>query len=185
MLQRAFYLLYDALDLDQLFRLTEQRFIEALKQAGAVGPAGELLSGLFGPTRRLYKRVAELSFFQNRDLYERIARRPYGWLAACSEELANALSRQLGRRIAPHEVLFDAPPMKREIEFEIEVCFSKEGVYRDFADVSPVVETLARRQFDDYVKRTRVFVHGRIAAEVRQLPSLEELIGESAARTSQ
>jgi len=184
MLQRAFYLLYDSLDLDQLFRLTEQRLIDALRQAAALGPAGELLSGLFGSTRRLYKRAAELSFFQNRELYERIARRPYLWLAACSDELSSSLSRQLGRRIPPHEVLFDAPPPKREVEFQIEVFFAKEGVYRLFAEVSPVVETLARRQFDDYVKRVRVFVHPRIASEVRQLASLDTLIREAVDRTA-
>jgi HD superfamily phosphohydrolase len=183
MLQRAFFLLYNGLDLDQLFRLTEQRFIDALLTAAGPAPAGELLAGLFGPTRRLYKRVAELSVFQNRELYDQIARRPYPWLTACSEELANSLSRQLGRRIAPHEVLFDAPPVKREVEFQIEVFFSKEKVYRNFADISPVVETLARRQFDDYVKRTRVFVHPRIATDVWQLTSLNELIREAVQRT--
>lgn len=184
MLQRAFYLLYDALDLDQLFRLTEPRLIEALRQAAALSPAGELLTGLFGATRRLYKRVAELSIFQNKELYERIARRPYPWLSACSEELANSLSRRLGRRIAPHEVLLDAPPTRREVEFKIEVYFPKEGVYRSFAEVSPVVETLARRQFDDYVKRVRVFVHPRIADDVRQLAALDGLIGDAVDRTA-
>jgi HD superfamily phosphohydrolase len=183
MLQRAFYLLYDGLDLDQLFRLTEHRFIDALRQSAALGPAADLLGGLFGPTRRLYKRVAELSVFQQRELYERIARRPYAFLAACSDELANSLSRQLARRIAPHEVLFDAPPAKREVEFRIEVHFAKEGVWRELGDVSPVVETLARKQFDDYVKRVRVFVHPRIAQEVRQLASLGELIREVVERS--
>jgi HD superfamily phosphohydrolase len=189
MLQRAFYLLYDGLDLDQLFRLSEHRFIDALRQAagptmGVNGPAGELLDGLFGPTRRLYKRVAELSIFQHRELYDRIARRPYAWLSACSDELATTLSRQVGRRIAPHEVLFDAPPVKREVEFKIDVYFGKEQLYRPFADVSPVVETLARRQFDDYVKRVRVFVHPKIAAEVRNLAALPQFIGEAVQRTS-
>jgi hypothetical protein len=90
----------------------------------------------------------------------------------------------VGRRIAPHEVLFDAPPVKREVEFKIDVYFGKEQLYRPFADVSPVVETLARRQFDDYVKRVRVFVHPRIAAEVRNLATLPQLIGEAVQRTS-
>jgi uncharacterized protein len=185
MLQRAFYLLYDNLDLDQLFRLNEHRFIDAMRQAAGPGPAGELLAGLFGATRRLYKRVMELSIFQQRSLYDQIARRPYPWLTACSDELANGLSRELGRRIAPHEVIFDAPPQKREVEFKIDVRFTKEGgVYRSFAEVSPVVETLARRQFDDYVKRVRVFVHPRIADDVRQLPTLVDLVSEAASRTA-
>ena len=34
-----------------------------------------------------------------------------------------------------------------------------ENRYRTLGDVSPVVQTLARRQFDDYVKRVRIFAH--------------------------
>jgi hypothetical protein len=74
--------------------------------------------------------------------------------------------------------------MKREVEFRIDVHFTKEKVYRPFAEVSPVVETLARRQFDDYVKRVRVFVHPRIADEVRGLASLPDLIGEAVRHTT-
>lgn len=178
MLQRAFYLLYDSLDLDQLFRLTESRMIDAMRQAAALGPAGDLVGGLFGNTRRLYKRVAELSYFQHRELYERIARRPYPWLVACSEELANALSRVLGRRIAPHEVLCDAPPVKREVEFQVEVFFPKERVYRPFTEVSPIADTLASRDFDDYVKRVRIFVHQRVASDVAGLSNFHEILGK-------
>ena len=182
MLQRAFYTLVDGIDLDQLFRLTEQRFIDALRQSASLGPAAELLSGLFGSTRSLYKRVAEYSFFQQRELYERIARKPYPWLVALSEELANSLSRHLGCRVAPHEVLCDAPPVKREVEMQIDIHFGKEKVYRPFAEVSPVVETLAKRQFDDFVKRVRIFIHPRLAYEVRALTTLQELVTQAVLR---
>ena len=64
MLQRAFYLLHGALDLDALFRMTERQMIAELERAAGAGPAGELLDGLFGPTRRLYKRLAQYSFFE-------------------------------------------------------------------------------------------------------------------------
>ena len=40
-------------------------------------------------------------------------------------------------------------------------------------DISPVVRTLAQEQFDNYVKRVRIFVHPRIAA-ARKLPNLAE-----------
>jgi HD superfamily phosphohydrolase len=182
MLQRAFYSLVDQLDLDQLFRLTESRFIDALRQSAALSPASDLLGGLFGATRHLYKRVAEFSYFQQRELYERIARKPYAWLVALSEELANALSRLLARRVAPHEILCDAPPVKREVEMHIDICFTKEKVYRPFAEVSPVVETLAKRQFDDFVKRVRIFVHPRIATEVRSVANLQDLVAQAVLR---
>jgi HD superfamily phosphohydrolase len=178
MLQRAFYLLHGQLDLDQLFRLTEQPLIEHLLAAADNSPAAELLGGLFGPSRRLYKRLAELSHFQERASYERISRRPYPWLVTASEHFAVAASQRLGRRIAPHEVLFDAPPVRREVEFHVEVYFPKENVYRTLAEVSPAVHTLARQQFEDYVKRVRIFVHPRLAADLRAARPLE-LIAET------
>jgi uncharacterized protein len=179
MLQRAFYLLHKDLDLDQLFRQTDQLFVEQLVAAADGQPAAELLSGLFGPTRRLYKRLAEFSHFQERNWYERIARQPYGWIAGASEAFAAAASRQIGRRIAPHEILFDAPPVKREVEFRVQVFFPKENVYRTLAEVSPAVHTLATRQFDDFVKRVRIFAHPSVAPELTQLESIDRLMEET------
>jgi HD superfamily phosphohydrolase len=180
MLQRAFYAIHSHLDLDALFRLTEQLMIDALRAAAGDGPAAELLDGLFGPARRLYKRVAQCSLFQQPELYQRLARRPYVWLVRCAERFAAIASSALGRVVAPHEILFDAPPVKLEVEFQIEVWFPKERCYRQLGDVSPVVKTLARQQFDDYVKRVRVFAHQRVAGELRTLPNLPELMAEAA-----
>jgi len=178
MLQRAFYLLQEHLDLDSLFRRTEQRMIAELKRAAADGPARELLDGLFGPARRLYKRLAQFSYFERQDLYVRLARRPFPWLVACAEAFANAVSRRLRRRVAPTEILFDAPPTKLEVEFNVDIHFRKEGQYRPLGEVSPVVRTLAREQFDDYVKRVRIFVHPRLVDELRGVSRLDELLSD-------
>lgn len=174
MLQRAFYLLHAGLDLDGLFRLADAPFIAAILQAAGKSPAGELLDGLFGPTRRLYKRLAQYSIFEQQEIYARLARRPYPWLAACAERLAARLSAAAGTVVAPHEILFDAPPVEREVEFNVEVYFQKERVYRRLENVSPVVRALAREQFDDYVKRVRVFAHPRVAGNLRQVGDLTE-----------
>jgi HD superfamily phosphohydrolase len=183
MLQRGFYLLHGDLDLDALFRFPEQAFIQQLLTSAERHPAAELFSGLFGPTRRLYKRVAEFSLFQKRPYYEQVARRPYAWLAACSDQLAEILSPQLGRRIAPHEILFDAPPIKREVEFNVEIYFAKEQTYRQLGDVSPVVKTLAQSQFDDYVKRVRIFVHPRLHDDLKQLSTLDSSLDTALTET--
>jgi uncharacterized protein len=182
MVQRAFYLLHGSLDLDSLFRLTDHPMIEELRRIAAGSAAGELLDGLFGPTRRLYKRLAQFSFFQERELYEQLARRPYAWLSQCGEHFASVASTALGRRIAPHEVLFDSPPMKREVEFQVDIFFPKEQRYRPLSEVSPVVQSLTTGQFDDYVKRVRIFVHPRLAADLRAAPNLSELIAEAIRR---
>jgi len=182
MFQRAFYLLYHRLDLDSLFRQSEEDLIRTLLRAAGEGPAKELLDGLFGPVRRLYKRMTQFSLFEQRELYQQLARRPYPWLTTCAEEFAAVLSRHVGRRVAPTEVLFDAPPAKLEIEFQIDIHFRKEGVYRSLGDVSPVVQSLAREQFDDYVKRVRIFGHGRIAAELRDFRDWKEVLSETLQR---
>lgn len=176
MFQRAFYLLYNEIDLDALFRMNEQALIARLLAAAGKGPASELLNGLFGTTRQLYKRLSQYSFFQEQELYQRLARRPYPWLVACAEEFAATASRHLGRRIAPHEILFDAPPLQREVEFQVQIFFPKEQCYRWLGEVSPVVQTLAQRQFDDYVKRVRLFAHPRVAADLKSIPELSKLV---------
>lgn len=181
MLQRAFSELYESLDLDALFRMTEQAMINEMMRVAAQGPAAELLTGLFGPTRRLYKRAAQYSFFQQPELYELVAGRPYSWLVRCSESFAAVISHRLRRRVAPHEVLFDAPPVQREIEFNVDVFFPKENCYRSLGDVSPVVQTLARKQFDDYVKRVRIFVHPGLVDEFATLGDLTEPLTEAIA----
>jgi HD superfamily phosphohydrolase len=179
MLQRAVYLLHDVLDLDCLFRLTEQPMVDALLTAAGDGPAADLLSGLFGPTRKLYKRVAQYSLFEQGALYEQLARRPYPWLVRCAEQFAAVASTALSRVIAPHEILFDAPPQGLEVEFQLDIFFSKEGVYRKLGDISPVVRALAERQFDDYVKRVRLFAHPRIASDLRELGKLPDLLDQA------
>jgi HD superfamily phosphohydrolase len=174
MLQRAIYLLQTALDPDDLLVMTERPMIESLLSAAGDSPAYVLLDGIFGSKRRLYKRLAQYSFFEEPETYRRLARRPYAEQVQFAERIANALAEGLGGRILPHDVLVDAPPAELEVDFDIEVYFSKSGVYRRLGEISPVVRTLAREQFDDYVKRVRVFVHPHIAAEARLLPNLNE-----------
>jgi uncharacterized protein len=183
MLQRSFYMLMADLDLDALFRMTEQPMIDAMRAAAGGGAAAELLDGLFGTRRRLYKRLAQFSFFEDGAVYQQLARRPYPWLVACSDELAGLLSRRWGRRIAPHELLFDAPPARREVQFHVDIYFPKQHCYRPLGEVSPVVDTLARKQFDDFVKRVRIFIHPRLAENTQKTGELAELVLEAVEKT--
>jgi len=183
MLQRAFYRLHEGLDLDGLFRMTEPAMIARLQEAAGDGPAGELLSGLFGPTRQLYKRLAQYSLFEQQQLYRQLARRPYPWLVSCAERLASLASTALGLEVAPHEILFDAPPVEREVEIDVDIYYPKENRYRPLGEVSPVVRTLAREQFDDYVKRVRIFAHPRVAPDLRRLDDLPSLVSAAIDQT--
>ena len=181
MLQRAFYLLHGQLDLDTLFRSSDTTMIASLQAAAADGAASELLDGLFGPSRQLHKRLAQYSIYENPELYELLARRPYPWLVACSENVARAISTHIGRRIAPHEILFDAPPVKLEVQFAVDVYFARENIFRPLGDVSPVVRTLAEKQFDDYVKRVRIFAAPRLLDELRGFEKVDLLVRNAVA----
>jgi HD superfamily phosphohydrolase len=176
MLQRAFHLLIDQLDVEKLFHDTEQNAIDTLLDASYQTPAESLLQGLFGPKRRLYKRLEQYSVFQQPEVYARLAGRPHEWLVRCAEALASQMSDAMGESILPEKVLIDAPPQKREVEIRVEVFFPKENRYRPLAEVSPVVQTLAKAQFDDYVKRVRVFVAPEIVAKARTVIDLSSLL---------
>jgi HD superfamily phosphohydrolase len=179
MLQRAFFLLCERLNLDQLFLLADRDFVTHLREAAAGMPAEGLLDGLFGPQRRLYKRLAQYSYLEDRELYQRLAKRPYSWLVRASESLAGLLSERLGKSIDAAELLFDAPPVDREVEFDIEIYFAKEHRYRRFAEVSPIVRTFEHGRFDDYVKRVRIFAAPAIASAVRAAGDLRPLVEQA------
>ena len=181
MLQRAIYLLFDVLkvNVDRWIALNEAELVDYLFAVGGKSPAAALLDGIFRSTRNLYKRLAQYSYFEQPEMYRLMARRPYTELAGVSERIARMLESALGQSVAPHEVLVDAPPTELEVEFNVEVYFPKQNVYRPLGDISPVVRTLAQEQFDDYVKRVRVFVHPRLAAEAQRLPNLNERLADA------
>jgi len=176
MFQRAFYEIYQKLDLNEVFRLTEWEFVETLRKAAQGQPVTQLIDGLFGKRRILYKRIAQYHFFDDPDVYEQLAGRPYDWLVQCCCMLCDELSRAVDRKINYHELLLDAPPIHREIEFQVDVCFPKEETFRPLSEVSPVVRALAQEQFDHYVKRVRLFGAPSLASMVRDLPCLRDLV---------
>ena len=181
MFARGFYELREGIDLSHFFQQTEAETIAELRRRAAGTTCEPLLEGLFGSKRRLYKSVAEFSFYQTPELYQPLARQPFGHLLDISKKLIDRLASEAGIRLAATDVLIDAPPPHREVEFNVPIYFPKEDIYRPLHQVSPVVESLAQKQFDDYVKRVRIFVHpdhvSAIAPQV--LPCLREVLAEA------
>jgi hypothetical protein len=58
------------------------------------------------------------------------------------------------------------------VEFKVDIYFPKEGCYRPLQEVSPVVRALAGTQFDDYVKRVRLFAPPEVARAMANRPDL-------------
>jgi HD superfamily phosphohydrolase len=179
MFARAFYALHREFNLKVLFQESEADMIHELRERGRGTAYEGLLEGVFGPRRQIYKRVTECNLHQNPRLFERLARQPFSFLVGCAERLARDLGGAIGEPLSPVDLLIDAPPGDREVEFDVDIYYPKERTYRPLHEVSPVVETLARKQFDDYVKRVRIFAHPRCARKLASLPDLPQRIIES------
>lgn len=116
-----------------------------------------LAAALFGGHRKLYKSVAQFHFGENAAVHRALAGRPYGELVEVSNRLCESLSERSGQTIRRGEVLVDAPPVKLEVQFKLSVR-TRSGSFESLASVSPVVRSLATEQFDNFVKRVRVFI---------------------------
>lgn len=167
MLQRAVYLLRERLDLTAMVTLDDHRWTGRLCRIAEGSLAEPLVEGLFGPQRVLWKRVAEFDRLQHETLHAQLSRRPYSWLVACSEHLAERLSAECGMPLSAADVIIDAPPIKLEVDIDVDVVH-RSGQVRPLGAVSPVVDALARRQFDEFVKRVRVFVRGDVRDRLRE-----------------
>ena len=185
MFARAFFELRDRLEMSTLFRATDGEMATAMRAAARNHPTAPMLESIFGLQRDFYKCVAEYSFEHGEssrqpDLYALLARRTYTDLVDVARRLAHGLSTALGRKVSETDVLIDAPPPRREVEFKIDVFFPKEDRYRPLTAVSPVVQALAQNQFDEWVKRVRVFVAPAIATAVTNISTFADLLAEAA-----
>ena len=166
MLQRSVFLLQNRVDLPISLRLIDAEWISMLKRAAEGSVAEPLVDGLFGSRRMLYKRAAEFNVLEGSDIHQAFARRPYWWLVACSEKLAEQVAKRTGTAIHAADLLIDAPPSKLEVDIDIDVVH-RDGEVRSLRDVSPVASALADNQFDNHVKRVRLFIREDLLGELR------------------
>ncbi|MCP4078970.1 MAG: HD domain-containing protein [Planctomycetaceae bacterium] len=178
MLQRSVYLLRTQLDFEKVFAATEIEFQQIMRQASAGTAAENLIESLFGEQRCLFKRLAQFTILENRDLFERVSRRKYGWLVKCAGNFSQVLKAATGLPLSAEDILIDAPPVGLEVQFQIPVR-DRFGNYRMIGDVSPVVHTLATEQFDNYVKRVRIFVHPKWSSLNSSSLDLRDLLDQA------
>ncbi|MFM8892231.1 MAG: HD domain-containing protein [Planctomycetia bacterium] len=183
MLQRAVWHLRDRLDPYRVVQYDDAEFVTAVSNLATDTVAAPLVDGLFGRRRVLFKRVASFDALRHPQIHRVLSGRPYPEQVRIAERLAASTG------IARHSLLIDAPPLEREVEFRLTVRERARGQanreeYRwtHFADLSPVVRSLAHEQFDDIVKRVRIFATADDAAIIASRPDLEDLILEAAGR---
>jgi hypothetical protein len=107
-------------------------------------------------------------------MHSQLARKPFDVLVRVAERFAELAAAKFNTSIHPDEVLIDAPPVKLEVQFRVQVKTSQG--FKVLGDVSPVVQTLATRQFDDYVKKVRVFVAPHLKAQLDQPDEIQNLL---------
>ena len=172
MLQRAVFLLQHRIDLDWSLKLDETQWTAMLQRTAEGSVAEPLVDGLFGARRKLYKRVAEFNVLDStadgQNVHRKLARRPYWWLVACAQNFAEQLAKRSGMAVHAADVLIDAPPVKLEVDINIDIV-ARDGIIRTLGDVSPVASALAQQQFDDQVKRVRVFVRDELKDKLQSV----------------
>ena len=72
--------------------------------------------------------------------------------------------------------------MALEVEFDLDVYLPRLQTYCRLGEISPVLRTLAQEQFDDYVKRVRIFAHPRLLARFDSVTNLSDLVAQAAQR---
>jgi hypothetical protein len=186
MLQRAVWLVRAAVDPAAVVRTDDPGFTAWLAAVAEGTPAAPLVAGLFGPRRQLFKRAASFDALRQPEVHAALAGRRYDDMVAVSSRLAARLSPHIGRAIDPHLLLVDAPPVEREVEFRLQVRERPDRGnaaaprWRRLEDVSPVVRSLAHEQFDNLVKRVRIFAEPDVAAAIAHCDGLEAMLVEAA-----
>jgi HD superfamily phosphohydrolase len=152
--------------------MNEAEMIDSLRRSSDMQPFSECVEGLFGMQRKLYKRVAQFDSLSHPSQHSALARKPYHEIVELSQKLSASISKKIGVSLGPHDILIDAPPVKLEVQFQINVR-QADGNFRTLGELSPVVHALATRQFDDMVKRVRIFVRPDLRDRVRHLDFAE------------
>ena len=164
-------------------RWTEQsdaEFEAELLERSHVDPGLRAIAeSIFGTRRCLYKRLVQYDVSsadsESAQLHSLLAGRPFGELVSIAEKLAERLAKIVGITVRATDLLLDAPPVKLEVQFRLQVARVGAGAetlgYVSLESISPVVKALATEQFDNYVKRVRLFAAPSAAATLKSYRS--------------
>jgi HD superfamily phosphohydrolase len=137
------------------------------------------LPGLIGGNRYLYKRVATIArgpADDDRELYDRLAFRSPADLEGHVEALHATLERFVqSQPLAYGDVLIDVPTKRREqLGGPVVVYLQRDPDHAQaLEDASPLLGRL-REEYDQHVKKCRVFVHPDVCRRLKEVGRLEE-----------
>ena len=181
MLQRAVFELRDHEELATAWSdMDEATMQESLLDASRGKSFEACVLGLFGARRSLFKRIAQFDNLSDPQLHRSLAKRPYHEIVSIARELSREIQPSLDLPIRENDLLIDTPPKTLEVQFDLQVHL-RDGGLRPLSELSPVVQSLATRQFDELVKRVRVFVAPHLREAFRKIdvrPILARLTGD-------
>jgi hypothetical protein len=163
---------------------TENTFVQRISDATKNSDAQSILEGLFGPQRKLFKRIATFDARTHTVLHNTLAGLSYKNLVHVSNCFVKLLAKKTGNTIKQNEILIDAPPKEREIEFDLQICCrgqlnESECRWRSLVEMSPVTQSLAQLQFDHLVKQVRIFGSGDAVSAIQHTTGLEDILLEA------
>jgi HD superfamily phosphohydrolase len=169
MLQRAVFELRDHEELATAWSdMDEATMQESLLDSSRGKPFEACVLGLFGARRSLFKRIAQFDNLSDPELHRTLAKRPYEEIVAIARELSREIQPSVDLPIRENDLLIDTPPKALEVQFDLQVRL-RDGSFRPLSELSPVVQSLATRQFDELVKRVRVFVAPHLREAFRKV----------------
>ena len=129
MFARGFYELREGIDLAHFFQQTEAETIAELRHRAAGTNCEPLLEGLSLNAVDI-NRSRNSASNQTPELYQPLAPQPFEHLSVIQTRFIDRLASVVGIKLAATDVLIDAPPPHREVEFNVPIYFPKEDVYR-------------------------------------------------------
>jgi uncharacterized protein len=152
---------------DQWLESDDAQMKQSILQMSRHQPWEGCAQGLFGSHRCLYKRLIEFDSQNEPHWHQKLS----SLSAPDLRETAGKLSEEISKRICvaccPFDLLIDAPPASLDVQFRMEVLL-RNGRFRPLGDISPMVQALATQQFDETVKRVRIFASPSLATKIRE-----------------
>jgi HD superfamily phosphohydrolase len=168
--------------LDVLLANDDDGFLTWLREnSPAQSATAYLLDNMRGNVRNLYKRVATFSRVYSekakQQAYDVMYNMDASELYALVDRLRVRLSSEVGRSLHPADLIIDTPPRDKDKLETIDVVYPNASGRQAYPlhELSRIVAGI-QDDFMMVVKKIRIFAHPRLAAEIRSIPDIDELI---------
>lgn len=153
--------------------------IECLRTWDTPTSVRELAAALFGPNRKLYKRLRTYAEYRTpHELWQRIEPMTFQQRVALGNDLSRALAKATGHPMSDHHVLIDVPPNDKGADIDVELFYRDTDEWLELVKESPAIFTLQVDQYRRSVRKVRVLIHPDSAAQCTRVANIDKLIAD-------